>query len=449
MLTLSRRGMSSTLSHTSKVVRSYATALDSKDKYKVVVVGGGSGGLSVANQIYNRFKAAGKTLNNDDIAIIDAAEFHYYQPGWTLVGSGLRRKTEFKRSLQSLIPSHLTRIPENVQSFSPEQSAVKTTSGRTLSYDVLVVASGIKPNWDSIAGLPSALADPSSGVSSIYSYDTCDKVWKDVEALKSGRALFTQPAGVIKCPGAPQKIMWMTWDRYQKTGRGKDIQVDYRTGMPTMFSVKKYSDELNKLRIERGVGGEFQQNLVSIDAGNRKATFQKTDGSKVVEDYTLLHAVPVMGPMDFLKGSPIADAAGWVEVDPATLRHVKPEYGNIFALGDCTNLPTARTAAAITSQAPVLTENLFSVVDTGDVSSAKYDGYSSCPLLTGYGELMLCEFKYPFVPKESFAQYLGDQTKRRRIFYHMKKDLFPWAYWNRMIKGTWYGPNGIVRPKFS
>lgn len=419
-----------------------------KEKFRVLVIGAGSGGLTVANQIYNRFKAAGKPLNAGDVVVLDAADYHYYQPGWTLVGAGLGRKTDFRRPLASLFPPHIMHIAENVKSFYPESSSVTTTSGRTISYGSLVVAAGLKINWDGIAGLPQALADPSSGVSSIYSYDTCDKVWNDVDALRSGNAIFTQPAGVIKCAGAPQKIMWMAWDRYQKSGRGNNIKIDFMTGMPTMFSVKKYSDALNALRIERGIGAEFQHNLISIDASNRKATFKKADGSTVDRDFTLLHVTPPMGPLDFIKGSPIADPAGWVEVDQGTLRHVKPEFGNIFALGDCSSLPTSKTVAAITSQAPVLTENLFSVMDTGKVSSAKYDGYTSCPLLTGYGELMLAEFKYEFVPKESFANYLGDQTKRRRLFYHFKKDLFPWAYWNRMVDGKWFGPSGPFRPKF-
>jgi len=174
--------------------------------------------------------------------------------------------------------------------------------------------------------------------------------------------------------------MWMAWDRYKQTKRGDNIKTDFYTGMPTMFSVKKYSDALNDLRVERGVGGHFQHNLVSIDTQNRKATFRKADQSTVEIDFTLLHVTPPMGPLDVLKSSPIVDAAGWVDVDKGTLRHVKPEFGNIFALGDCSSLPTSKTAAAITSQAPILTENIFSVMDTGKVSSAIYDGYTSCPV---------------------------------------------------------------------
>ncbi|KAJ3479192.1 hypothetical protein NLI96_g9234 [Meripilus lineatus] len=422
----------------------YASTASEKDKFKVVVVGSGSGGLTVANQIYNRFKSAGKALKEGDVAVIDPAEFHYYQPGWTLVGAGLKEKASTRRPLASLIPSHLALIAENVTSFSPTTSSVTTTSGRTISYDTLVVATGLQINWGNIAGLPKALADPSSGVSSIYSYDTCDKVWHDIEALRSGRAIFTQPAGVVKCAGAPQKIMWMAWDRYQQTKRGDNITIDFYTGMPTMFSVKKYSDELDKLRVRRGVGGHFQHNLVAVDSANRKATFKRADGTTVNEDYTLLHVTPQMGPLDVIKNSPIADEVGWVSIDKETLQHTK--YPNIWALGDCSSAPTSKTAAAITAQAPVLTENLFSVVDTGKLSGARYDGYTSCPLLTGYGQLMLAEFKYGLEPKETFA-ILGDQKSPKRLYYHFKKDLFPWSYWNFMVKGTWFGTWGI-RPRF-
>ncbi|KAJ7582751.1 hypothetical protein C8J56DRAFT_1005680 [Mycena floridula] len=388
----------------------------------------GTGGLSVANQIADRFKGS---LN----------------PGWTLVGSGLKAKSQTRQPLGDLIPKRLTHIPENVQSFSPQTSSLSTASGRNIEYEALVVATGLQINWDGIKGLKQALVDSSSGVSSIYSYDTCDKTWNDIESLRSGRAIFTQPAGVIKCAGAPQKIMWMARDRFKTSSRLENIKVDFYTGMPTMFSVKKYSDALDALRVERGIGGYFQHNLVAVDSNSHKATFKKGDGTEEIVDYTLLHATPPMGPLDVIKNSPIADSAGWVSVDSATMRHTNPDFGNIFALGDCSSLPTSKTAAAIIAQAPVLTENLFSIMTTGDISKAAYDGYTSCPLLTGYGELMLAEFKYGLEPKESFSSFF-DQAKPNRFFYHLKKDLFPAAYWGAMVKGRWYGASGMKRPTF-
>jgi NADPH-dependent 2,4-dienoyl-CoA reductase/sulfur reductase-like enzyme len=367
----------------------------------------------------------------------------------TLVGSGLKVKEETRQPLTGLIPKHLAHIPEGVQSFQPETSSITTSSGRLLAYNILVVAAGLKINWSGIEGLSKALVDSSSGVSSIYSYDTCDKTWTDVEALRMGNAIFTQPAGVIKCAGAPQKVMWMAWDRFRRTQRGDNIKVDFYTGMPTMFSVKKYSEALNAIREQRQVGGYFEHNLVKIDSTNHKATFKKKDGSTTDVDYTLLHVTPPMGPQDFIKNSTLADSAGWVSVDPGTLRHTNPDFGNVFALGDCSSCPTSKTVAAITAQAPVLTENLFSLMENGKVDDhARYGGYTSCPLLTGYGELMLAEFKYGLEPSETFDSVLGDQAIPNRLFYHLKKDVFPLAYWQAMVKGQWFGRAGLKRPIF-
>ncbi len=372
----------------------------------------------------------------------------------TLVGSGLKEKTSLRRQLKTLIPPHISLVSDSVKEFTPKSSTVTTASGQVISYDFLVVATGLQCNWGAISGLPQALAHPASGVSSIYSYDTCDKVWRDIDAMRGGRAIFTQPAGIVKCAGgelaslspfasfsdelspftAPQKIMWMAWDRFRTTDRGETVKVEFFNGMPTMFSVKKYSDALEALRTQRKVRAEFQHNLISVDSSRRIATFKRADGSTTEEEYSMLHVVPPMGPLEVVKNSPLADQAGWVEVDPGTLRHKNEDFGNVFALGDCSNLPTSKTAAAITAQAPILTENVFSVMNTGKVNEkAIYDGYTSCPvrvtsnvntpshllsifkkLLTGYGRLMLAEFKYGLEPKETFAKYLGDQSKPRR-----------------------------------
>jgi eukaryotic sulfide quinone oxidoreductase len=215
-------------------------------------------------------------------------------------------------------------------------------------------------------------------------------VWSDINSLRSGDAIFTQPTGIVKCAGAPQKIMWMAWDHFRATTREANIKTAFYTGMPTMFSVPKYSQALDKLRIQRGVAGYFGHNLISVDSSAHKATFKKGDGSIVEVNYTILHVVPPMGPLDAMKGQPISDEAGWVNVDKETLRHVK--FGNVWALGDCSSLPTSKTAAAITSQAPVLAENLFQVTDTGRIGKARYDGYTSCPVSVAGRRLHMLKF---------------------------------------------------------
>ena len=342
----------------------------------------GTAGINIAHQLFYRFSrdGSGSAPKAGDIAIADASPYHFYQPGWTLAGAGLLDKESTRRPLPSLIPKLFHHFPENVQQFDPTNNAVTLTSGRTVTYDFLVIATGLQINWSAISGLEGALADPHSGVSSIYSYTTCDKTWADISALRTGTALFTQPAGVIKCAGAPQKVMWCAWDHLRKRKLAETTRVEFWSGMPTMFSVPKYSNALDALRQKRGIRGEFGRNLVSVDSGKRTATFKKPDGSTEEAEYTILHVTPPMGPLDVLKGSPLADAAGWVDVDPATLQHRNEKFANVFALGDASSLPTSKTAAAIAAQSPVLAENLYQVAKTGKVGIAAYDGYTSCPV---------------------------------------------------------------------
>lgn len=409
--------------------------------HKVVVIGGGTAGLAVSHQLLRTGQFA-----QDDIAVVDPASWHHYQPGWTLVGGGLTTKEELRRPLNSLIDPKLKFYNESVGTFSPGDNLVTLGNGDKVSYDQLVVAPGIRIDYGSIKGLPEALSDPTSLVSSIYGYDTCDKVFRTIEKLQNGVAIFTQPAGPIKCAGAPQKAMWLALDHWKKAGLYKPsnpsvspIKIAYATGLPVMFGVPKYSAILEEMRKERGVEGLFQHDLVAVE-GNT-ATFARPDEKESVKKhFDLLHVVPKMGAHAFIKNSPLANAAGFVDVDDSTTQHKK--YPNVWSAGDASSLPTSKTAAAITAQAPVVVENLLRAMD-GKEAQAVYDGYTSCPLLTEYGKVLLAEFKYGPEPKETFANLFGiDQGEPRRAFYHLKKDFFPWIYYDSMIKGTWGGPKG-------
>jgi sulfide:quinone oxidoreductase len=409
--------------------------------HKVVVVGGGTAGLTISHQLLRSGRFA-----QDEIAVIDPATWHHYQPGWTLVGGGLKTKEELRRPLGDLVSPKLRYYNQPVSKFSPEDNLVTLGNGDKIGYSQLVVAPGIKIDYKSIKGLPDALADPSSLVSTIYGYETCDKVFQTIEKLKRGTAIFTQPTGVIKCAGAPQKVMWLAWDYWRRAGLynstgDSPIKIGFATGLPTMFGVPKYSVELDKLRQERGVEAYFQHDLVAID-GNT-ATFARPDGQEqVTKKFDLLHVVPKMGPHAFVKDSALANDAGFVDVDASTTRHVK--YPNVWSAGDASSMPTSKTAAAITSQAPVLVHNLLVTMDGKDPNSS-YDGYTSCPLVTEYGKVLLAEFKYGGEPKETFSWMGIDQKTPRRAFYHLKKDFFPWVYYKSMVKGTWGGPKGWIK----
>jgi sulfide:quinone oxidoreductase len=167
------------------------------------------------------------------------------------------------------------------------------------------------------------------------------------------------------------------------------------------------------------------------EANNEKnqAHFSRPDGSTVVKDFDFLHMVPPMSAPDFIKKSPLADGAGWVDVNKNTLNHVS--YKNIFSLGDASSLPTSKTGAAIRKQAPVLVRNLINLIDGKDFE-ASYDGYTSCPIVTRKGKVILAEFDYEGRPVETFP---FDQSKERSSMWILKAHLLPIIYWEGMLKG--------------
>jgi sulfide:quinone oxidoreductase len=412
--------------------------------HKIVVIGGGSAGLTLSHQLLRSGK-----FTQDDIAIVDPAIWHHYQPGWTLVGGGVKTKEELRRPLKDLVASKLKFYNNDVSSFSPEENVITLGSGDKLGYEQLVVVPGINIEYDKIKGLPEALASPDSPVSSTYGYDTCTKVFRNIQKFQHGTAIFTQPAGIIKCAGAPQKIMWLALDHWKKAGlydpenaSNSGIKISFATGLPVMFGVPKYNAPLEKLRTERGVEGLFQHDIVAIE-GNT-AIFARPDSKEEVKKrFDFLHVVPKMGPHAFVKNSSLANEAGLVDVDQGTTQH--KTFRNVWSIGDASSLATSKTAAAITAQAPVTVHNVLKALED-KAPDMVYNGYTCCPLTTEYGKVLLAEFKYGGEPDETFRRWLGiGQETPNRLFYHLKKDFFPWVYYKSMVKGTWGGTSGWIR----
>lgn len=394
------------------------------EKAKVVIVGAGSAGISIGARLLR-----GDPDLQDDVLFIDPSEDHYYQPLWTLVGGGQAKLEDTHRKQKNLMPEGSRWFQDAVSSFDPDHNTLKTDNGTTVGYEFLVVTGGIDIKWHWVEGLTDTIGQ--NGVCSNYSPDYVESTWEFVKNMKGGNAIFTQPSTPVKCAGAPQKIMYLADDMFQKNGVDDKTEVQFYSGTGSIFGVKKYADTLQKVIDRKGIDTHFQMDLAAIDGPGKQATFKHVEtGETVIQDFDMIHVTPPMGAPGFIAKSPLANEEGWVDVDAHTLQH--NTYANVFSAGDCASLPTSKTGAAIRQQAPVLAENLLAIMHHESAAKA-YDGYTSCPLVTGVNRLVMAEFNYDKEPQESFPV---DQGKERMSMYLVKKNLLPIMYWNGMLKGT-------------
>ncbi|KZK84738.1 Beta-lactamase hydrolase-like protein [Pseudovibrio sp. Ad13] len=395
--------------------------------FDVVIVGGGAAGIAVAASLKSR-------KSDLEIAVIDPADIHYYQPGWTMVGGGIFNASQTAKTMGSLIPRGVHWLKSAVAAFEPQDNAVILDGCRVVKYDRLVVCPGLKLDWHKVDGLVSTLGK--HGVTSNYRYDLAPYTWQLVSNMKEGRALFTQPPMPIKCAGAPQKALYLSGDYWRKQGVLKNIDIQFHNAGGVLFGVKEYVPALEKYIDLYNADLNFFNNLVAIDGPAKKAWFDvakpDTPVERVEVDFDMIHVCPPQSAPDFIRVSPLADAAGWVDVDQITLRH--KTHSNIWSLGDVMNAPNAKTAAAARMQAPIVAENLVADIE-GRSQPAMYNGYGSCPLTVERGKIVLAEFGYGGTLLPSFPTWLLDGTKPTRAAWILKEQILPPVYWWAMLRG--------------
>uniref|UniRef100_A0A0B7AQX0 Sulfide:quinone oxidoreductase, mitochondrial n=1 Tax=Arion vulgaris TaxID=1028688 RepID=A0A0B7AQX0_9EUPU len=397
-------------------------------QYKLVVVGGGSGGCAVAA----KFASLGKNC-----AVVEPSDLHYYQPIWTLVGAGLKGFQSSVQPMREVLPESIDWIKDKATVFNPKENYIQLNSGERVHYEYLVVAMGIQLDYDKVSGLIEALENDSTVVSN-YHPKWVNKTFPALQEFTGGNAIFTFPNTPIKCAGAPQKIMYLADEYFRTLGVRNKTEIIYNTSLGVIFGVKKYADALQNVVQARDIKVNYKHNLVQVDHKAKVATFEKLDDNKQVNfQYSFLHATPPMSSPDVLKKSPLVNEAGWVDVHKHTLQHNK--YPNVFGLGDCTSLPTSKTAAAVAAQSGILHKNLSAVM-AGAPTVPLYDGYTSCPLITSSKSCILAEFDYDGKPLETFP---FNQGKERKITYDMKAHMMPTLYWRVMLRGRWNGPSTV------
>lgn len=407
-------------------------------RYDVLIIGGGAGGISAAASILRRRQGL-------KVAIVEPRSEHYYQPGWTLVGGGVFKREDTERRMADVMPGGVTWIRSACAGFEPDHNRVVLDDGTRLGYRSLVVSPGLKLDWDGVEGLRETLGK--NGVTSNYLFDMAPYTWELVSTMREGRALFTQPPMPIKCAGAPQKAMYLACDAWTRKGVLDNIDVQFHNAGGVLFGVSDYVPALMSYVEKYGIHLNFNERLTAVDGAAKQAVFEVTgaDGNTRSEtrEFDMIHVCPPQCAPDFIAESPLADSAGWVDLDGETLQHTR--YGNIFGLGDGGSTPNAKTAAAVRKQAPVVARNVLSVLD-GTSPSAVYSGYGSCPLTVERGKVVLAEFAYGGKLEPTMPRWMLDGTKATRLGWFLKEKLLPDIYFDLMLKGREWLAEPTVLP---
>lgn len=415
--------------------------------YQILIIGGGTAGITVAAQLRKKAKDL-------QVAILEPSDKHYYQPAWTLVGAGTYKFKDTERPEANYIPKGVTWIKDKAVSLTPESNSVMTAANGEITYDYLVLAPGLIMAPELIPGLKEALG---KGVV-CSNYTDPEHTWEVLKNFKGGNAVFTQPTTPIKCGGAPQKIMYMAEEYFRKAGVREQTNVVFATPGTVIFGVKEFAKTLNKIIIDRDILFKPHYAPIKIDAEKQEITFKYTHenvaqcadtivpalgesligDSEIVMKFDMLHIAPPQQAPDFVRNSSVSmqdgPSKGWVDVDINTLQHKR--FPNVFSLGDVAALPTAKTGAAVRKQAPVVVGNLIHLIRTNTIADLKYEGYSSCPLVTGYSKMVLAEFKYNNVrDSDPLISKFVDTTKEQYSMWLLKKHVLPIMYWEGMLKG--------------
>lgn len=413
-------------------LRSFSASptLAEKQECKVLIVGGGAGGCALAAKLSSK-------LGKNKVIVVEPADKHYYQPMFTLIGGGMKRLEQSYRLMGDVLPKNIKWIKEKAINFDPNNNMVTTSGGNEIKYEMLLIATGLQLNYDKITGLEEALAIPNGKVCSIYSPKYVDRTYDCLRNIEKGNAIFTFPNSPVKCPGAPQKILYISEHYFRRTNKRNNVNVIYNTALPVLFGVKHYADALWPIVEKRNIKVNTRRNLIEVKPESDTAIFENLDNpqEKFVEQYSMLHAVPPMStPTELAKCQELVNEAGFVEVNKSTMQHLR--YNNVFAIGDCSASPNSKTAASAAAQSPVVYRNMLAALN-GKPLKDVYDGYASCPLVTGYHTCILAEFDYNLNPLETFPVA---QNKERYSMFIMKKDFMPALYWHMMLKGYWNGP---------
>ncbi|BAF72241.1 NAD(P)/FAD-dependent oxidoreductase [Sulfurovum sp. NBC37-1] len=429
---------------TSASAKTKLSTFASRKKADIVIIGGGTAGMTVAARLR-------RSAPNAKITLIAPNETHLYQSGQVYVAAGLFSEFDNKRPTSELLPDNVIWMKDKVTAFDPDKNRVQTAKHNTVPYDYLVVALGCEYDYNAVEGMSSDDIGK-HGIASVYMNDLNEgtsegaivsRMWMKAirrKAQKSEvRVLFSDSQTPVKGEGASLSMLFLANDMLKGNGlkiKDKDLQHKVKFTLTkagkVLFPSAKIDAALKRtMKKTDNVSVSYGHILKRIDKEKKVAVYANGD-EEVNVSYDYLHITPPMRAPQVVRDSELSikngPHKGWLDVDENTLRH--PKYRNVFGLGDVVGLSSGKSGGAVREQAIVLQDNIAAVME-GKVEPMSYEGYSVSPIKTRYGRVMLAEY----TPKGLAPMFPLNPTTPRWIWWEMDLHLMRRAYYDLMMRG--------------
>ncbi len=362
---------------------------------RILILGGGGGGAILANLLPE---------DSFDVTLVDRGEYHLFQPGNLFVAFCGKDKEKYRRPIKKLLKPNVRFIRDSVVDVNLNERKVMLKGKKKLEYDYIVITTGAYLNYDVIEGNRKLLDNFGDFYANM---EDAERLWRTLVKMKEGKFVIAISDPIYKCPPGPHKGAFLSSCLFEKMGLKDRVDVVLAVPFPHVYPSKVISDvidpELKRMRIK--VHTFFT--VDSVDVEKRK--IYSLEGEEL--DYTVAVVIPPHeGPRYKIEPSEVKDDSNYVKIDKHTCR--VDVFDDVYAIGDCTNAPTAKSGVTAHLQAEVVASRLQGF-------DAKFSGRTNCPLITdGYGLFVISDYDHPPIPV------------RLSRFKRFLEDLFVATYWD-------------------
>lgn len=388
----------------------------------LLILGAGTAGTLMANHLRRRL-----SRSEWQLTVVDRSDRHLYQPGLLFLPFGTYEESQIIRPTRDFLPRGVEFRRAEVERIVPTDKTVLFKGGESLSYDVLLVATGCRTAPEETEGMlgPKWRVN----VHDFYTLDGARALRDKLAAFEGGRVVVHVNEMPIKCPVAPLEFTFLADTFFRERGLRDKVSLTYVTPLSGAFTKPKASKKLGHLLGDKGI--ELVADFVAEKVDQENDKLVCFDGREV--PYDLLVTTPTNMGDEAVRRSGLGDDLDFIPTHKHTLQSL--QHPDVFVIGDATNLPASKAGSVAHFESETLAENVLRHI-RGEPLAEGFDGHSNCFIESGNGKALLIDFNYDYEPHEGNFPFAFGPLKllEESRLNHWGKLAFRHVYWHLLLK---------------